>query len=208
MELAHFGLNVVTVSFLATVFFSLLTAWGFGCQARTVWDERSAQSLSTPAFLYTTFVRAPIVIYGLSIGSLALIINGVIPFLALLPIVIGIGKFQGFKRRDWLLVGALTIAVVVTAVVPCKSAVVMPWMIVSIAFAALQPWEMWQRRSAGVVDLRMLVVSFINSSFWLIYAFAIDDFVLKVINPGFLLVTLASTVLWYRYRRPRGGMTQ
>ena len=205
MEIARFGLNAVTVSFVGTIVFSVIMSWGFWRQARAIWRERSGRSLSAPSFLYATFVRIPILVYGLSIGSLALLVNGTVPFFPLLLIVLGLRKYKGFGRREWLLVAALSAAVALTAVLPDKGAVFMSWMFGSVAFNALQPLEMWRRRSAGVVEIRMLLMGLASNTFWLVYAFAIGDWLLEVINPAFSAINITSLILWLVFRRRKRG---
>ena len=64
MELENLGFNALTISFFATIFFSLLAAWGLIDQDRKIWSKKSGQSLSSIWFIWASFFFLSNIIYG------------------------------------------------------------------------------------------------------------------------------------------------
>ena len=77
MELENLGFNALTISFFATIFFSLLAAWGLIDQDRKIWSKKSGQSLSSIWFIWKGFSRTDwLIIVLLSTLSFFMVISG------------------------------------------------------------------------------------------------------------------------------------
>jgi len=64
--------------------------------------------------------------------------------------------------------------------------------------------EMWRAKSAGVVDARFIGVLIISTAFWVVYAFAIQNWVMEVIYPLTLVVLILIFLLRFHYARSSG----
>src|SRR4030043_255058 len=87
MEVRNFGWNLMTFSFVTTLFFTLLQAYALIKQNQRILKTRSGESVSFIFFSYYGFSALAVIVYGLHKGSLALVINGLIGFLAMLVII-------------------------------------------------------------------------------------------------------------------------
>lgn len=201
MELQQWGWNPITIGFVGTLVFIFVRAWGYWYQTKKIWTERSGQSVSVTAFIYMAGANCCGLTYGIAIDSFALIINGLMTLLLLLPILSGLWKFKGFDRKEWMLCVFLLGAVVALVLSPFKDVIFLASMLGMIASAWLIPWEIFRNRDAGVVEIRMLFAGFMNASFWLVYAIAIGNWVLMLINPLILVSIVVTITLWWKYRR-------
>ncbi len=64
--------------------------------------------------------------------------------------------------------------------------------------------EMWRAKSAGVVDARFIGVLMISTDFRVVYAFAIQNWVMEVIYPLTLVVLILIFLLRFHYARSSG----
>lgn len=201
VELESWGWNLMTLGFLGTVALTLVRVWGYVHQWRRIWTERSVRSLSAPAFVYQAGASTCAVAYGASIGSLAMVLNGTVSLMLFTPVLVGISRFRGFRRAESLIaamLAGLLIALLATSEKDFMYLLVMSGLMVT---TWLVPLEILRNKDAGVVELRMIIASTLNSAFWLLYATAIGNWVLETINPVFLVSNVLTSVLWFRYRR-------
>ena len=202
MEIDLFGWNAVTVSFLGTILFMFIRAWGYWHQVRKIWTRRSGLSVPVTNYTYMTIAAAAVCIYGWRISSLALMINGLVTILFRVPVVVGLWRFKGFGRWEKILSAGFLAALVVLVALPMPPQILMVFTAGGIFVALLQPYEIWRNRDAGAVEIRLLIVGLGNSLFWLVYSFAIGDPVLRLLNPALTLIAAMNIALWFRYRRP------
>ena len=122
VELRNFGWNAVTISFVATLLFSLWAAWGLYDQVKKIWGSRSGEAVSNIWFICATALFGATIIYGVSTRSIAVTFSGLARGPLHVPILIGLAKFKDFTKREWSLLGFLTIVLVTMAIVPWKGA--------------------------------------------------------------------------------------
>jgi len=190
------------ISSIGTIFFSTLIAWGLVIQGVAIWKHRSGRSVYTPLFIFLTGTRIAALLYGISADSIPLIYNGIVTFFATMPMLIGLWKYKGFSRFEKLISWITITLNLVAWLSPYESQIFLLFSLVLLGFAFKQPWEIYKERSSGVVKLELLIVTFFNSGFWLAYGFLADKWVIKITSPGFFLVFLVTSVLWFRYREP------
>jgi uncharacterized protein with PQ loop repeat len=82
-------------------------------------------------------------------------------------------------------------------------------LMISLMFGTIVPllmqlYEMWRTKSAGVLNARFIGILIISTAFWVIYAFAIRNWVMEVIYPLTLIFLILIFVLRFRYARPSG----
>ncbi|MBU0625000.1 hypothetical protein KKF05_01515 [Patescibacteria group bacterium] len=196
IELEQFGWNMITFGFLGAMVTGALGFWGVIQQAQSIWSQRSGRSVSVFLFTHGSLFFAAGCIYGISIGSLALIIMGG-RLLVHIPILIGLWKFKGFKWWETAS-GLLFLAVFVAMVTSSHQ----DWFYFVISLGAAisivpQLVELLIKPCRGAVDVRFLWIMLIGATFWTFYALAIGDWVLSIANPLFLMGVLATLVAWY-----------
>lgn len=200
VEIQEFGLNAVTVGFLGTIIFTLVQAWGLRQQSVTIWKRRSGASVSVTYFAYSTAHFTTTMIYGVSQDSIALIFNGLLLAVMLVPIIFGLWKFKRWSLLEKGLVACFLTFPVIVAVAPAKDWLFLLFSFGTLASCATQPLEIWRNKDSGAVEIRFVLTFLASTIFWLIYGFAIGDWVLEIIIPGFVSIHVATLVLWYRYR--------
>jgi len=126
MELYNLGWNAITVSFIGTIFFSLLGTWGLVHQNRQIWQNRSGQSVSNIFFICSMFLFLTTLVYGIYIFSLAMIFNGLMRIIPHIPILIGLGKFKGFKKWEKIAFVVLSIFLAAMIISPYKGVFLLP----------------------------------------------------------------------------------
>jgi len=200
MELKNFGWNVVTIGFCGTIFFTLLAAWGLWQQAKKIWQNRSGQSVSVFWFSYNIFLFSANIVYGSSIRSLALIFNGALLSLMYFPVVIGLAKYKGFKPiQKWLFVLYFGL-IILMIILPIKSQLYLLFSFVNIIALITQPWEIMRNKNSGMVEVKLILVYLASTLFWVAYAFAIKDWALQIICPTYLIIWVATLILWKKYK--------
>lgn len=203
MELGQLGWNALTIGFAGTLLFTLVEAWGLWRQGKTIRDKESGKSVSVLWFCYFATLFAVLFIYGLANRSIAMTFNGLLA-LVHIPILTGLWKHKGFSTVERRAGIAFIGIIMLCAVAPFG---MKGWIFLLLSFgnigaSVLQPYEIWKNKTSGAVEIRLLSVYTISTIFWVIYAYASGDWVLKIICPAFLAVLSTTVVLWFWYREP------
>ncbi len=201
MDFPPFAWSAETVSFYGTIFLTLVMTWGLWQQNKAIWQNRSGKSIPVAMFSFSMFTNITVIVYGLSLKNLALLVNGFCFTIVRVFILVGLWKFKGFTKMEKFLTVGLLCVVAADIVLPHKDWFFLGFSLVGMAAALMQPIEIYKNKSAGVVSVRLLAVALLNTIFWLIYAFAIDNWVLEIINPYYLIVGIATLAFWWKYRK-------
>ncbi len=198
--LQQFGWNGVTIGSGGIIFFTFFGAWALWRQNQKIWATASGESVSIPWIMYTTGLYLAIVIYGLSIKSIALMINGSLRIPLCVMILIGLWKFKGFNKKECSLLAGLSVALVGMSMTPIKDVFFFGFTLGSFVFIAMQPLEMWRNKSNGVFEIRVPLVMISSNLFWMTYGFAIHNWVIKSTTFIYFGILGTTIVLWYKYR--------
>ena len=184
-----------------TIVFVFIGAWGLLEQNRKIWKYRSGASVSIPMYIFFASFTATTWIYGHERGRIPLIVSGIVRGAAHIPILIGLWKFKSFTALDIALAFGLALATVAMAFLPYKDVAYFLFSLGCMVISVMQPIEIWQKKDAGVVDVKLIIIYFLSSIFWTMYGFARDDWAIKYISPEFLVIWIVTIVLWFKYRR-------
>ena len=200
-EFENFGWNVLTLGFMGTIVFTVFEAWGLYRQKKKIWSEESGKSVSVIMVAYTAALFTVMFIYGISVKKIAIVFNGGLLALMCVPILRGLWKFKGFSKLEKRMSVVLAAAVAVMPFVPFKD-----WFFLTLTFGNVfsllaQPYEIWKNKDAGAVEIRLWLVFLTSTFFWVVYAFSVNDWVMKIISPAYGVINVLVIVLWLKYRR-------
>lgn len=201
VEIQNFGLNAITVSAIATAIFALATVWGLFKQNKLIWGSKSGESIAVPWFICAAFNFYSMFIYGLVTSSGALIFNGFLAGIFYAPILTGLGKFKGFSRQDKIIFSTFTLALLTMIFLPIKGSMYLFFSLATTVALAMQPWEIWKQKSSGIVDIRLILIYFIATSFWAIYSYLLKNWRMEVVFDSALVVLFITILLWFRYHK-------
>jgi len=201
VEYQNWGYNALTFSAIGTFLFTFLQMWSFGEQSKLIWTNRSGESVSVKMFSYWFFYWMAFSVYGIAGKSIAIAFNGLM-FLATAPILLGLYKFKGFTF--WEKGSFCVFSLIPVLMFYCPKAqkpTLLLILLMGVLFSiALQPYEIWQTKSAGSVEPKLLAVFALTSVFWFVYGIVIKDIPLIVFNPLAIVVILITLGLWRKYK--------
>ncbi len=199
IEYQMWGMNAVTIGFMGTCILTVVECAFAWPQIRRIWREESADALAPVMFIYSAGANLSSFIYGLSIGSLALIVGGML-VLTFIPIVYGIAKFSGLRPQHWVLITLIIAALTLMAATDYKAQFFLFGSTGAVASILSQPWKMFRLKRVGVLQIPLVWVYAIGTSFWLVYALAVRDVPLMILTPCYLAGFTWIILLYYRYR--------
>jgi uncharacterized protein with PQ loop repeat len=200
VELQEIGWNAVTLSFIATFVTLVIGLWGLWKQNRTIWRMRSGESVSVIMYSYTTAFFIAAAVYGLQTGSLALTAN-LFRLLLLVPIMVGLLKFKKFRPWEKVLSVLFIGITVAMLLLPHKDWLFLALCVCSWVSIVTQAVEILHKGEIGAVDVRMLWTMLVTASAWLVYGFAVHDWVLMATNPIYAAIVAITVAIWYVVRR-------
>jgi uncharacterized protein with PQ loop repeat len=198
VEWQGWGYNALTISFIATAVFTVIEGWGFWMQNISIWRKKSGESISVVLFIYFGCLFTTVIVYGYYINSMAALFNGMLGFLHL-PILFGLWKYKGYTKLEIGCLCAFPVMIPAMIFLPWKDLLMISMLFGSIIPLSMQLYEMWRAKSAGVVDARFIGVLIISTAFWVVYAFAIHNWVMEVIYPLTLVILILILMLHFRY---------
>ena len=209
VEYQNFGLNTTTITAAAIICISVFQAWGMGNQVREIWKHRSGDGLAVPWLSYSTWFFVAALVYALHTRSGAMLINASVMMTGHLIILIGTWRFKDWTRNEkWqttiYAMVPVTVAIspswqVTSLGMPGKDAAFLACSFFNIYAVATQPWEMWRKKTAGIVDPRLVGVHLLAVAFWSVYAFHIEALALQILNPALFVLFSLTIVLWFLY---------
>jgi len=155
--------------------------------------------ISVNLFSYLAFFFAAYLFYGVHIASVAVLINSLLA-IVYIPILVGLWKFKSFTRNEKVQFVLFAGMVPAMAFLPWKDELFLIISLGTIYAFGTQPWELWKTKKTGVVEIRLVGSYFFATLFWVVYAFAIEEWVLEILTPIALFLLGLTAVLWFKYR--------
>ena len=201
VEFQDFGWNVTTVSFLATLFFTILSVWGLKDQSKKICETRSGESVSNLWYIGLAGLFTASLIYGWSIQSLAVMCSGGFRLPHIIVILLALIQFKGFSYFDWTLFYCLFIGIIIMAITPYKEIMFSVISIGVVLPTAHQAWEIWRNRTSGSVSIKIIMIMILSSMFWVLYGWAINDMPVFIVSLLGMIIFIATAVLWFHFRK-------
>lgn len=205
MGLGGMGWDWEAISFWGIIIFAIIGSWGLWKQSQKIWKEKSGKSVSVTANFFFTASMFVGLAYGLEKNLDAVTFHNLLRIVFLLPIVAGLIKFKKFTKTEKILCACFCIMMLLVWFVPRKDFLFLFSQTVGVLTLATQPYEIFKNKDVGVVEVKLFAVFTPSSIFWVIYAFANGDWILKITQPVFLFLTLITLALCLnpKYKKPK-----
>lgn len=200
-EIHGWGWNGLTASFLCTVAFTFVQAYGLLLQIIRIYRERSASSVAVPMMWYLCFYFVAFGVYGFHERSIAMLFNSLLSFLHV-PVLVGIVKYRGMTRAQWVFAACSLLPIVAMIFLEQKDVVFFVGFLVAIVLIAEQPFEIWRQRAVGAVEVRTYNAYIVSTTCWLVYGVVVGDWVIMVLNPVLLIIFMLTIWLCRLHGKP------
>lgn len=199
IEIEAFGINILSLSFVATLLFTLFQGIAFIKQNKKILKTKSSKSVSFSFYSFFGFSALAVTIYGLYNQSLALSINGLLGFISLV-IAINIIKFRKLAKGE-LRIGLISaIAIPLMIIVPQKDFIFLGLGLIIAKTLMMQILEIWKNKSSGAYHSGQIFVSITSCSFWLIYSIIVKIWPMMIINTLFLLLWFLLLFSYFKFK--------
>ncbi len=194
VEYQHLGINPDTISAIATIIFSVLTAWGFWKQNQKIWRARSGKSISAMLFSAYPFFFLSSILYGITLKSIAVVADA-LPIVFSIPILIGLWCFKKWGRAEKIALGVFLVALLPMVLLRDKSIFFIVFHAGIAVTLVKQAREIWLD-GRGEVAFSYILTALASAIFWVIYSFSIRDLTLEVITTTFCGLFVLILLLW------------
>ncbi len=198
-EYQEWGWNALTLGALGTIVFTIVEAWGFWKQNQKIWRQKSGESISITLFSYMFFAFWAFIFYGIFTRSASSVVNGLVLGSFYIPIILGLFKFEGFTNREKAQFCIFALMVPATALSPWVNEVFLTISIGLIIATATMPWKLYKAGKTGALEIRLLGAYLTSTAFWVVYAFALNEWVLEILATIQILLFGVTTILWFWY---------
>ncbi|MHB8903867.1 MAG: SemiSWEET family transporter [Patescibacteria group bacterium] len=196
VEIQNFGFNMLTITFLATLVFTVSQGVALIRQNKTIVKNRSGKSVNFIFFSYYGFSALAVIIYGLDRNSLALTINGFLGFIAL-AIIFNLLRFKPIKLKEKIVGFSSAIVLPLIIFVPQRDLLFLIFGSIIGVTVIAQIMEIWKNQSSGSVHPDQIIVSVISALFWLGYAIILNIWPMEIVNSiGLILWALLYFSYW------------
>lgn len=201
-ELSQFGLNMTTVTLLATIVFAILGAWSLSHQERRIREGRSGRSVSRIWFIWAEGMFVGAIVYGTISRSFALLFTGMAMLYWHTLVLVALLKYSRISVKEVLLGGLCIASALVMIVLPSWGAEIIFSILMfgSVIPRIDVPLQIVREKSSGQVEIRFLIVSLVNTLFWGLYGYATNNIPLVIVNPVLFAIMAGSIFLWFFYR--------
>lgn len=204
IEVQNWGLNLIVLSSLMTVVFTIIQGYGFIKQGQKIWREKSAKAISPQFFFLFFFYFLAFIFYGISKLSLAMAFNGLL-FLTCIPVVVGVIKFKKLKVLDWI--SFFSFMLIVPAMILLdnkdKDILTSSLLLVSLIVLLIQLFGIIKEKSTGSMEIKFIIIFFSTSVCWLVYSFLIGNWPLQIFNSFAAVIYLLIILLYRKYNKKR-----
>lgn len=198
-ELKGFGVNMLTISFVATMIFTLFQAIAFVKQNRRILKTKSGESVSFSFYSFFGFSALAITVFGLTNQSLALSINGLLGFFSLI-IVVNLLRFKKITNREKIIGFLSALALPIMIFSPNRDIVFLVLGLIIGVTLSIQILEIWKNKSSGSYHPNQIFVSISSCSFWLIYSIIVNIWAMQITNSLFLFLWIVLLLSYLKFK--------
>jgi len=192
-------MNMLTISFVATMIFTVLQAIAFIKQNQRILKTKSGQSVSFSFYSFFGFSALAVSVFGLTNKSLALSINGLLGILSLM-IVINLLRFKKITNKEKI-IGLFSVLALPTMIFsPNRDIVFLILGLIIGVTLGIQIFEIWKNKSSGSYHPSQVFVSISSCSFWLIYSIIVNIWAMQITNSLFLFLWIALLLSYLKFK--------
>lgn len=199
IEIQNFGWNISTFIFLVIIFFALFGVWGLINQTKKIWNNKSGKATSVTWYAVFMFMFASFLVYGIEQNKLGLIFMGVVRVLFYIPVLVGLWKFKKFKHIETFVIICLFAMLSYMIFSDNKAIMFLVFSYLGVGATALQPLEIWQERSAGVVSIKLLLIYSVSGLFWIAYGFILFDLPVLLMSVSLVIIYIITIALYFKF---------
>lgn len=190
---------MLTISFVATMIFTLFQAIAFVKQNRRILKTKSGESVSFSFYSFFGFSALAITVFGLTNQSLALSINGLLGFFSLI-IVVNLLRFKKITNREKIIGFLSALALPIMIFSPNRDIVFLFLGLIIGVTLSIQILEIWKNKSSGSYHPNQVFVSISSCSFWLIYSIIVNIWAMQITNSLFLFLWIALLLSYLKFK--------
>lgn len=199
-EYAHWGWNMATLGALGTVVFTIYQVLMLQRQNKRIWGNKSGEAVSVTTFSFMCFFLTTFALYGYYGKSFSVVFNGAAMAPFELAILVGLWKYKGYTKKEWLSVILSFMMVPSMILLPWKDEVYMVCSIGSVGGLLFQPIEIYREKKAGVIDIGLVAACLCSTVFWLVFTYYAGLMFVFSISASIFVILLAIVFLWYKYQ--------
>jgi uncharacterized protein with PQ loop repeat len=200
VEYQNWGLNILTISALGTLFFTILQVYGACDQNKKIWSKKPLKSVSLLFFAYNCSYFSSLFCYGFFKHSLAMILNGLLLFF-FLPIVIGVWKFKKNTAKEKFWAVAFLLIVPLMIIMPQKDLLFMISLFGIACFFSVQLRKIMVEKDFSSLSLKLVIILLATVIFWLGYSIAIHNLALEINSALAIILYAFAIFLYFKYRK-------
>lgn len=193
---------MLTLSFLATMVFTILQAIAFIKQNRRIIKTKSGESVSFSFYSFFGFAALAITVFGLSNHSLALCINGLLGIISLI-IAGNLLRFKEISKKEKMLGILSSLALPIMIFSPDKDIIFLALGIVVSITIGEQITEIWKNKNSGAYHPIQVFVGIASCSFWLIYSILMNIWSMQITNSLFLILWLTLLFSYLKFKNEK-----
>ncbi len=202
IEYQNWGWNMATVSFFATLFFTLWQGLSLLQQNSTIRNKRSGEALSVSFFAYSGSYFFAFLVYGLTKHSIAMTFNGLLG-MPYIPILFALHRYKGFESADWFAI--LFFPLMVPTIILLEESGRDLFVLCGLFFILIpligQTWGMYKTKNVGAVEPKFLKAFMASGIFWFAYGLSGGGWIFVVFNPISFVVLGTALTLYHRYNK-------
>jgi uncharacterized protein with PQ loop repeat len=204
-EIINFNLhNPATIFFLLTLALSLSSAVALLKQSKKIRNKESGEAVSFAFYGFLIIPAFAVSLYGYYQLSLALFVNGLCIGSAGFFVIKNLLTYQKYPRWEKVLGFSAVISIpLVIAVSGYKDILDTLFFIFGLTVLFMlqtQSYAMWKKKSIGSLHIGPAINGLFSASSWLIYAFFMDLWPVKVFNIFTIISWSIFLVLYFSYK--------
>ena len=212
LEFQNWGLNAIIIGAAATILFDIVESITVIGQMNAIKKQDSTLALSFVWYTGFGFFLVASGVYGWHIGSIALIVEGLLGLFFYLPLVHLLWKHGTPTRNERIFFLIALLMPVAAFALPGKDEqIALPFfegiiatrfdilivvLAASVASLLIDQLVKVCLHGRGVVQLPLQIVYWINMAFWVLYGFAIQSVAYMIIAPFALFIVTLTILAW------------
>lgn len=201
-ELKGFGVNILTLSFLVTMVFTILQGIAFLKQNQRIIKTKSGESVSFSFYSFFGFSALAVTVFGLTNKSLALSINGLLGLLSLV-VVINLLRFKKINKKEKIIGIVSILALPAMIFSPNRDIIFLVLGFIIGITLGIQIFEIWKNKSSGSYHPTQIFVSISSCSFWLIYSIIMKIWAMQATNSLFLFLWFMLLFSYLKFKKKK-----